>query len=315
MVGLVLLALGSLSLGTGLALAHEAAPGTGEAVAGAGRAAASTPAPAEPAVTPAPTAVPTPAPAPAATPRSPAALVAEVTQLLRQADASGGVSLVELAGTVPTSWSLDGDESFVAASTYKLPLLMEEEQNIATGHASPNDQLCYESDDREDGYYSDYEPGDCYTRAELDRRIGIDSDNTAAHILVRYDGGTAALNAYARAHGATESAFYDPNETTSNDLARLWVNEADGNAGGAPAQAYLYPLLTHTAYEQGIPAGVPAGTTVVHKIGDLDAELNDAALVLTGPRGAYVLTVCTEGGSWDLIAQVSRAVGQFEATT
>ena len=306
--GLVLLALGTMSLGTGLALAHATAPASTGA---SGQAAPLPVAPA--AATPAPTAGPTPTPAPAPTPRSPAALEAQVTQLLRQADASGGVSLVELAGAAPTSWSLNGDESFVAASTYKLPLLMEEAQNVAAGHASPNDQLCYESDDWEDGYYSDYEPGDCYTRAELVRRVGIDSDNTAAHILVRYDGGTAALNAYARAHGAMESAFYDPNETTSNDLARLWVNEANGNAGGAPAQAYLYPLLTRTDYEQGIPAGVPAGTTVVHKIGDLGADLNDAALVLTGPRGPYVLTVCTEGGSWELIAQVSQAVRQFEA--
>jgi hypothetical protein len=31
---------------------------------------------------------------------------------------------------------------------------------------------------------------------------------------------------------------------------------------------------------------VPAGTTVVHKIGILDGELNDAALVLNGRRGA-----------------------------
>ena len=36
-------------------------------------------------------------------------------------------------------------------------------------------------------------------------------------------GGTSALNKYAQGHGAKESAFYDPNTTTSSDLARLWV--------------------------------------------------------------------------------------------
>lgn len=87
-----------------------------------------------------------------------------------------------------------------------------------------------------------------------------------------------------------------------------------GKSGGSAAQAYLYPLLTNSIYEDGIPAGVPAGTTVVHKVGILDGELNDAALVEGGPRGSYVLTVCTDGGSWQLIAAVAQAVARFEAS-
>src|SRR5262245_59454883 len=203
-VGALLLALGALSLGAGVSLGtHVAAVPAGAGVAGQAPTAAppataapvETPVPAEsPAAPPAATPLPTP------TPRSPAALEARVAQLLRQDEVSAGVSLVELTGAAHTSWSLDGDQQFVAASTYELPLLMEEAQNVTAGHASPNDELCYDAGDWEDGYYSDYQPGDCYTRAGLERRVGIDSDNTAAHILVRYDGGAAALNAYARAH-------------------------------------------------------------------------------------------------------------------
>jgi len=244
--------------------------------------------------------------------RSFAGLESEVTQLLDAADVSGGVTLTELSSN--QSWSLNGDEIFVAASTYKLPVLMKDADDIAAGRSSSNDLLCYDSGDWEDGYFSDYEDGACYTRAELDRRVGLYSDNTAAHMLVRYDGGSDALNAYARGHGAVNSEFYDPNTTTSNDLARLWQAEAEGMAGGGAAQTYLYPLLTNTIYEEGVPAGVPAGTTVVHKVGILDGELNDAALVEGGPRGSYVLTVCTDGGSWQLIAEVARAVAQFEAS-
>ena len=244
--------------------------------------------------------------------RSFAGLESEVSQLLDAADASGGVTLTELSTN--QSWSLNGDESFVAASTYKLPVLMKDAEDIAAGRTSPNDLLCYDSGDWEDGYFSDYEDGACYTRAELDRRVGVYSDNTAAHILVRYDGGADALNAYARGYGAANSEFYEPNTTTTNDLAWLWQAEAEGMAGGSAAQTYLYPLLTNTVYEEGIPAGVPAGTTVVHKVGILDSELNDAALVEGGPRGSYVLTVCTDGGSWQLIAEVAQAVAQFEGS-
>jgi beta-lactamase class A len=260
----------------------------------------------------APSSTPPPTRAPMPTARSFDALQTQVDGLLESAGADGSVTLTELRSG--ESWSFNGDAPFVAASTYKLPLLMEEAQDLASGSAHESDVLCYDPGDWEDGWFSDYAPGDCYTRGELDQRVGEYSDNTAAHILVRVDGGGDALNAYARAHGASESEFWDPNVTTSSDLARLWQDEAAGRAGGAAAQQYLYPLLTNTAYEDGIPAGVPAGTTVVHKIGILDGELNDAALVTSGPRGAYVLTVCTEGApDWTVIADVARAVSQYEA--
>jgi len=262
--------------------------------------------------TAAPTEAPSPTPAPTPSARSFDALETQVDGLLQAAGAEGGVTLVELGSS--RSWSYNGDQAYVAASTYKLPLLMEEAQDVAAGTAHESDVLCYDPSDWEDGWFSDYTPGDCFTRGELDQRVGEYSDNTAAHILVRVDGGGDALNAYARAHGATESQFWDPNTTTCSDLARLWQDEVAGRAGGAAAQRYLYPLLTDTAYEDGIPAGVPAGTTVVHKIGILDGELNDAALVTSGPRGPYVLTVCTDGADWSVIADVARVVSQFEAS-
>jgi beta-lactamase class A len=238
-----------------------------------------------------------------------------VAQLLDAAGADGGVTVTELEGASPETWSLNGDQRFVAASTYKLPLLMEEAQNVTAGRSHGTDSLCYQDSDEEDGYYNDYQTGTCMSRSQLEHRVGLNSDNTAAHILVRYDGGGSALNHYAQAHGARASAFYEPNTTTTNDLARLWADEAGGKAGGKSAQQYLYPMLTHTSFEQGIPSGVPGGTAVVHKIGIVDDVFNDAALVPKGPRGAYVLTVCTQGGpGWKLLADISRAVWQFEAT-
>jgi beta-lactamase class A len=245
------------------------------------------------------------------------ALQQAVAQLISAAGATGSVTLTELGGSNAQSWSLNGDQVFTAASTYKLPLLMEEAQNVASGRWHGTDSLCYQDSDWEDGYYGDYQDGMCMSRSQLEHRVGLNSDNTAAHILVRYAGGTSALNRYAQAHGAKESAFYDPNTTTSNDLARLWVDEAAEKAGGRGAQQYLYPILTHTSYEDGIPAGVPPGTTVVHKIGVLDGVVNDAALVPRGPHGAYVLTILSQGpggdAGWKLLADVSRTVWRFEA--
>jgi beta-lactamase class A len=229
-----------------------------------------------------------------------------------------GVSLTELGGPSPKGWSLSPDHQFIAGSTYKLPLLMLDTQMVSSGRASLNDSICYQDGDWEDGWFSDYYDGACFSRGELEQRIGTYSDNTAAHMLVRVDGGSGVLNSFAASLGASESAFYDPNTTTASDLGHLWQAEAAGGAGGVPQQALLYPLLTNTHYESGIPAGIPPGASqVVHKVGFIDNVDNDAALVLKGPNGPYVLVVCTDGlggdPGWALIAQISRLVWNYEA--
>jgi len=268
----------------------------------------------------------TPSPTPAAAlpvigtaaPRSFEPLAAQIASLQSAAGARFSVSLIELAGANPQDWSLQGDGSFVAASTYKLPLLMAEAELITSGQAQPTDQICYVPGDWEDGWFQDYDAGICYSRAELANRVAQQSDNTAAHMLVRSLGGAAMLNGYAATRGAKESAFFDPNMTTASDLARLMAAEATGEAGGASAQQWLYPLLTHTAFEQGIPAGVPVNATVVHKTGELDSVTNDVALVLGGANGPYVVAICVDGpgndAGFSVIAQVAGLVWQMEAS-
>jgi len=252
----------------------------------------------------------------AVAPRDMSGLAGAVQQLIASSGASVGVTLVELDGADPTVWSVNGGGVFTAASTYKLAALMLEAQNIAAGKTDPNGLVCYQESDYEDGWFDDYGDGSCFTRNELARRTGTYSDNTAGHMLVRDLGGAGALNAWAASLGASNSALFDGNTTTSADLATLWLAEVQGDLGGAAAQAWLYPFLTNTRTESGIPAGV-AGVTVVHKTGTLDLVDNDAALVPDGPDGAYIVVVMTDGlgGSdgWQLIAGISASVSQFEA--
>jgi hypothetical protein len=271
------------------------------------------------AVTPTPSALPSPSPSPS--PPSRTAAIQKLASDLNKIAAAGGarvsISLVELSGTVPLAlWSIKGDTSWPADSTYKLPLLMAEAQGIASGKLKGSDSLCYKSSDYEAGWYDDYAPGACFTRNILAQRVGRYSDNTAAHILVRYLGGTNALNAFAKSMGATESKFFLPNTTSSADLARLWASEARGKGGGTAAQKWLYPMLTHSYWESGIPAGTPKAP-VVHKVGYNGKSINDAALVVSGPKGAYVLTICTYGpgnaAGWQIVSKMANRVWLFEA--
>lgn len=259
-------------------------------------------------------------PPPIATVLAPSGLDQLRADLSSLASASGGrvgISLQELSGPRRTSLSIGGNQVFYAASAYKLPLLMAEAQQIAAGHASPADTLCYDPSDQEDGWFTDYNAGSCFSREELAQRVGLFSDNTAAHILVRYLGGPDALNAYARSFGMTSSALWIPNTITPDDLAAAWTNEALGRLGGASALHWLVPLLTHTASEQGIPAGVPSGVTVSHKVGTYDGSENDSAYVSNGAI-TYVLSVAVDGtdeaSGWSTIAQISAWIWRYEAS-
>ncbi len=234
-------------------------------------------------ITPSPSALPSPSPSPSPPSRT-AAIQKLATDLTRIAGgARVSLSLVELSGTAPLAlWSIKGDTT--------------------SDHVA--------------GWYEDYTAGECFTRNVLALRVGRYSDNTAAHILLRYLGGSTALNTFARTMGATQPKFFLPNTTTSADLARIWASEATGAGGGAAAQKWLYPLMTRTHWETGIPAGTPRAP-VVHQVSYNGKYISDAALVVNGPKGAYVLTICTYGpgytAGWQVVARMANRVWLFEA--
>jgi beta-lactamase class A len=279
--------------------------------------ASDTPAPPAAEVTAEPTPAPAPPPPPPPAHPSFSPLAQTVAGIVAGSGGQVGVSLIELGGALPTTWSLGGATQMDAASTYKLPALMAEAQLVAQNRSDPKGTVCFTDSDWEEGWFDDYSAGDCFTRNDLANRAGIYSDNTAGHMLVRDIGGASALNSYAASLGALDSNFFDVNQTTSDDLARLLAAEATGNAGGAAAQAWLYPNLTNSRHEAGIPAGVPSGILVIHKTGELDSEVNDAAIVAGGKSGPYVLAVMTDGpggdAAWSVIAQISAAVWAYEA--
>lgn len=266
-------------------------------------------------------------PAPSAAPAPPIATVlaasgfdqlrSDLEAIAAPSGAQVDISVQELSGPRRNNLSLNGNQSFYAASAYKVPLLMAEAQQISSGQVKGSDVLCFDPGDAEDGWFDDYDAGSCFTRDELALRTGRYSDNTAAHMLVRYLGGPDALNRYAKSIGMTASALWAPNTTTADDLTAAWVNAALGRLGGAAAQQWLFPLLTHTVNEHGIPAGLPASASVVHKVGTMYGTENDSAYIVNG-RTAYVLSVAVDGVDetlgWSLIAQVSARIWQYESS-
>jgi beta-lactamase class A len=95
------------------------------------------------------------------------------------------------------------------------------------------------------------------------------------------------------------------NTTTARDLAVLLEASA--------AQPAVVDLLARQELNEGIPAGVPQGTRVAHKTGDIDRIYHDAALVYPPGRKPYILVVMTRGfekmeEGAAAVREVSRAV-------
>jgi beta-lactamase class A len=103
------------------------------------------------------------------------------------------------------------------------------------------------------------------------------------------------------------------NTLTARDLATLMQAIARDRAATPASCRAMREVLLGQEFNTEIPAGLPPGTRVAHKTGQITGILHDAAIVYPAGRGPYVLVVLT-GGIPDehvaerLIADISRII-------
>ena len=236
------------------------------------------------------------------------------------------------------SLDMNAAADFHAASTMKIPVMIEVFRAVDAGRLSLDQTVLLVNRFHSivDGSPYALDPNDdsdslVYTRVgqrvtirELMERMIVRSSNLATNELIALVGAEQA-NATAHALGATRmhvlrgvedgKAFSAGmnNTTTSADLAVLLERIENGTAL-SPARARLMKdILLQQEFNEGIPAGLPAGTPVAHKTGSITATMHDAGIVY--PRGGapYVLVVLTKGMadekvSQAMIADISRLV-------
>ena len=100
------------------------------------------------------------------------------------------------------------------------------------------------------------------------------------------------------------------NTTTAEALLVLMQAIADGKAVSPKASKEMIEILANQQFRDGIPAGVPEGTRVAHKTGEISTVNHDAAIVFAARP--YVLVVLVRGleskAREALIAQISKTV-------
>lgn len=243
------------------------------------------------------------------------------------------------------SLDLNGDSSMHAASTMKVPVMIELFRRVDAGalrldqdvllvnqFASIVDGSPYALDAGDDSDSLVYRwVGTRVTIRELLDRMITRSSNLATNELIELVG---AANANATAHalgardirvlrGVEDDKAYRAglnNTTTARDLATLMTAIERGTAASRASCDAMRAILLRNEDNVMIPAGLPAGTPVAHKTGQITAIRHDAAVVYPPGRAPYVLVVLTRGiaepkAAESLAADVSRMVWEHATRT
>jgi beta-lactamase class A len=265
---------------------------------------------------------------------SSAALESRVRGLIGASGAEVAVAFSALDGS--SRLLVDADKSFHAASTMKVPVMIELFRQAAAGTLSLDEPLQVRNEfhsivdgslftmsadaDSDKAVYEAIGTG--MTLRRLCELMITVSSNFAANLLIERLGvenirrTVSALGADGMQvlRGVEDQKAFDKglnNTTTARGLMILFDRLAQGTAVDPRSDAEMIAILERQTFNDRIPAGLPRAVVVAHKTGDITRICHDAGIVYA--RSPYVLVVLVRGlddikKSAALIADISKAV-------
>ena len=232
---------------------------------------------------------------------------------------------------------LDPDKSFHAASTMKVPVMIElfrqargrtalarrsacRSATSSTASSTAASISSMSSDDSDAEVYKAV--GQTLSLRQLCEAMITVSSNFAANLLIERLGVENIKATVSRLgadgmqvlRGVEDNKAFEKglnNTTTARGLLDPAAEDRHRAGGERTADAEMVAILKRQHFNNAIPAGLPSGIAVAHKTGNITKIHHDAAIVF-GPR-PYVLVVLVrgladEGHSAELIASISREV-------
>lgn len=202
----------------------------------------------------------------------------------------------------------DADETVLAASFYKLAVLLEAERRIAAGTLTDDVPVRVTvADHREGGAVTP--AGTTLALDEALDRMITRSDNATALALIRLLG-VAAIHAAVEAEGVGPLRFTRTGAMTSaRAIATFFGELARSELVSATASARMLDRLERQEVAGGIPKRLPPGTVVAHKTGALELLTHDAGIVYEPDGVPVVVVVLTweslQPASLELIGEVA----------
>ena len=241
-----------------------------------------------------------------------------------------------------TELLINADTNFHAASTMKVPVMMEVYRQVGASKLSLNQRIPIKNDFRSivDGSHYVLDPesdseqslykkvGQTATIRELVRLMITVSSNLAANLLIEQVTPDRVMDLMQSTgadnirvlRGVEDGKAFEKglnNTTTARDLMIILRRIAERTAISAKASDEMIKIMLDQKFNEGIPTGLPPSARISHKTGSITRINHDAAIVYLPNRKPYVLVVLTRGiedekRSHKLIADISRVV--YEAT-
>ncbi|MEW5859984.1 MAG: serine hydrolase [Cyanobacteriota bacterium] len=251
------------------------------------------------------------------------ALKAHVQALVTQnSKLNPGVFLVELETGAYLDWS--GNETFPAASTIKVPILVAFFQDVDAGKIRLDEPLTLEKNlmGSGSGDLQYKKPGTKYTALEVATKMIAISDNTATNMLIQRLGGAEALNQRFQSWGLTTTVIHNAlpdlegtNTTSPKELATVMAMVNQGNVVSVPSRDRILHIMQQTVTNSLLPRGLGKGANIAHKTGDIGSLIADVGLIDMPTGKRYIAAVMVQrphndAKASELIRQVSRAAYQ-----
>lgn len=142
--------------------------------------------------------------------------------------------------------------------------------------------------------------------------MGQRSDNAAFNRTVKFLGETKIQETIDYLEMGKTS--FAQNKTTPRDIGLFFQKLYQGNLISNQHQEEFFLFLTNSIYEDRIPAGVPAGTRVVHKIGTEIGAFADAGIIFA--QKPFVLVIMSDGAreaeANEVLPQIAKTIWEFE---
>lgn len=232
----------------------------------------------------------------------------DVTKVIAAAEQSGGTVGVTIVAPSGESFSHNGQRKFGAASTVKIPLMVEIFRQIDRGERALDDEYVLRAEDVAvgSGVMLHLHHGMTLTLNDLIYLMISISDNTATNILIDM-AGMAAVNQTMQTLGMTNSLLgrkmkgrpaqgdEQENWATPEDYATAVKSILEGRAASADSCQKMLAMLEKQQNSRRISRYLPEGDDIRwgSKTGSVKGVTNDVGFITT-PVGTLIISVFCE---------------------
>ena len=267
-------------------------------------------------------------------------LKSEIENQISKIDGDAAVAFLDLSDS-KNQILINADEKFHAASTMKVPVMVELYKQQSEGKLNLNDSILlknefksivdgsiYQMDigeDSDDVIYSKI--GTQQKMYDLMYSMIILSSNLATNVLIEVVDAkktTATMRTLGAdkievLRGVEDIKAYRKglsNSTTANDLLMIMKAIANGKAGTKADSEKMIDILKDQKWNDMIPKYLPKEVEVAHKTGSITGVHHDAAIVYHPNGKKYVLVLLSKNlkdfdKGTDQLAQISKSIYEY----